>query len=919
MLLRPFVVSLSAFALTVLPSLAQTASPPSAANAAAAAPQTISPAEIAYWKQLQSELSDLRTANLKLRLKTAPYEASAEDLSALATRLEKFLDQRDKDPVADLGDDLKAYRERLIKLIELALEPVTASAKFKSTFVTNGEARMLETFKIYKLVGAVDEYKPKLALLHEAINVRVTAAGGGPRFFFQTIGIGDKPAAAGSLGSPEERDAQFVKDSEAIGPVFADLAKGNFVANRIAHGLTDGLMDPVIQTVEKFRDQFADVPTDQLTEALKTAASMQEEPGQFNLKRHVLRLDLMRRDDNAAYTIAMQEFQGAFLRWLGKADAIAPLGLCADVAVAHDGSWFAHAPSDHSILVRESATGKVRATIATPGAVRALAASTGDDLLFFTTDGLHTVDVSSANPQPELRSALKTVFVQPRIAASREDSYFAFALGIKPGVNQGTVQQTFSVEKSASRVTAVGINADGRTVAYGFAGDNVTGSGDPRHGYDVLQFADDSAHLADSKATTTSRQISSPITGATIALSMSADGKKIAASTLGASAGVVYYDDLTTEKMDRKVLTVDPEAYSWVQLIEGTPTRVAAGSRSGNVRVWDVSTRELVATFSVPAGPGGAAYAAIGDEVVSVAIGQPGIHRWKLADGAWVASLEGEVVPADAASRAARLTQERTFTAARESLIAAIDAENDAARLPLIEKMRGPQAKLVEGLGMTAMVDNWFAGIRINQMQELGKAKRPLEAFELGNKEISTGVLQPYLVYMTLFAGNRVYGKDATPEFRQRVLAIGERAIALYPTEVTIHSEYRRARVDAFQAQGKIAEAIKEVDELDIVDPTKAPHARERYDIQMYAYDFADKAGRKRDAMNALIAAMDYATKPADRLMLANNIFYISYTIQDWKLAVNAANMVLQMDEKMKDDQKFMASARYAYQMANPK
>jgi tetratricopeptide (TPR) repeat protein len=435
----------------------------------------------------------------------------------------------------------------------------------------------------------------------------------------------------------------------------------------------------------------------------------------------------------------------------------------------------------------------------------------------------------------------------------------------------------------------------------------------------VLHFTDDSKHLADSTATTSSREILSPITGATIAISMSADGKKVAASTLGASASVVYFDDLTTKTMDRKILTVDGEAYPWVQLIEGAPTRVVAGSRSGNVRVWDVSTRELLATFSVPAGPGGAGYAVIGDDVVTVAIGQPGIHRWKLSDGSLVASFEAEATPVDAAARAARLDQERSFAAARESLIAAIDTSDDAVRLQLIEKMRGPQAKLIEGLGMAEMIDNWFAGIRINQITELGKSKRALEAFELGYKEISTGVLHPYLVYITLFVGNRVYGKDATPEFRKRALAIGERAIALYPTDVSIHGEYRRARIDAFQREGKIADAMKEVDELDIVDATKAPHASERYNIQMYAYDFADKAGRKRDAMNALIEAMDYTSKPDDRLMLANNIFALSYALQEWKLALNSANMVLQMDEKMKNDQSFMAAARYAYQMANPK
>ncbi|HEX2853529.1 MAG TPA: tetratricopeptide repeat protein [Opitutaceae bacterium] len=919
MLLRPFVASLSALALTVPSLVAQTATatPAPAAAQTPATPAKLSGPELAYWKQLQTDVAEMRSANLTARIRTAPYEATPQDLSAIASRLEKFLDRRDKDPVADLGPELKEYRERLVKLVELALAPVTASAKFKSTMVTNGEERMFTLMKILKQVGEVNDFKPKLALLHDALNLRSVAAGGQVRFFFQTIGIGDEPVAAGSLGSFDERDAQFLKDSAAIGQVFADLARGNFVENRKKHGLTDGLMEPLIQTIEKFRTQFADSPTDQLQEGLKTAKGVQEAPGEFNLKRHVLILELMRRVDDAAYAVAMQEFQGAFLRWLGKIDDIAPLGLCRDVATAQDGSWFAHSPSEKTIVIREAASGKIRATLETDSPVRSLAAAPANELMFFTGSGLYFADATSDHPVPALRSALKSVFIEPRAASSRTPSRYVFALGIKPGVQRDDVQQTFSVQKAASRVTSVASSDDGLMVAYGYAGDNVTGSGEPQSGYSVLQFTGKDDEFGKQGASTASHQIRAPLVGAVLSLSMSGDGKAVASATYGIFGGSVAYDENPTGEVKRNTLALDSEAYHWVHLLGGKPVRVVAGTRSGNVRVWDATSRELLSAFTVPVGGGGAAYGMLGEEVISVSLGQTGVHRWKL-DGSLVASYEGETARPDAAALAARLAAEREYTPARETLLAALNAEGDDARLKLIETLRGPLAKQVDGLGMRTMVDNWFAGIRISQIRALGKEKRALEAFELGYKEISTGVVRPYLVYITLFYANRISGKDATPELKKRRLDLGERAIALYPTEVSVHREYREARVDHLQEQGKIKEAMKEVDELDIIDPNDAPHGDRRWGILMYAYDFANKAGRDREAMQALMDAQPYASDNKDSLMLALNIFSIAYKLKDWQLSVNAANMALNVDPNQKNDASFMAAARYAYQMANP-
>lgn len=885
------------------------------APAAPAPAEFVSKAEIAWWLQLQKDLTDLRAANLRAGIRAVPLEATPDNLSAIASRIEKFLDQRDQDPVADLGADFKAYREGLVKFLDLALTPVTAAAKFKSTVITNGEERMLTAFKIHKQVEAIDDYKPKLVKLHDALNRRVIAAGGESRLFFQIIGVGDKPRAAEALDSFEERDAQFIKDAAAIGEVFGDVARGHFVGTRKSHGLTDGLMEPLIQTLEKFRTEFADAPTDQLREALKTASSLQEAPGKFNLKRHTLRLDLLRRDDANAYAIAMQEFQGAFQRWLGKADEIVPLGLCRDLALAADGKWFAYAPAESTVVIRDAASGKIRSTFATEGKVRALAGAPGNELMIFTSTGWFTAAAGAEAPKPELRSSLKSAFLEPRLAAAPGGPRVVFGLGVKPGFAQAGHEHTFSVQKLASRITAVATSASGMSLVYGYAGDNLTGTGEPAFGFDVLEYPGDQIELKGDAST--SRRFGPPVTAAALSLAMSADGRSVAAAWFGRFGGAVSLDHLAEKDAKQLTFTVDAEPYHWVQIVEGKPRRVIAGTRHGNVRVWHAETRELLATFSVPAGPSGAAYGLLGEELISVALGQPGVHRWTIADGALVASYDGEAPKVDATALAARLAAERGAHPARETLLAALDAKDDQARTTFIETLRGPQAAQLDQLGQRGMVEQWLAALRAEQIQALGKAKRIAEGFELGSKEIAAGLVDPWLVYLTLYAGN-LATHSSKPDIRQRTLALGERAIALFPSDPNIQREYRKARSDAFAETGKIAEALKEVDELDVIDPKDAPHARRRYDILMYAYNFDHKAGRERDAMQHLISALEYASAKRDQLMLTTNIFAIAYKLKDWNLAVNAANMVLQVEPNQKNDQNFMAAARYAYSQANP-
>ncbi len=908
MILRPLRLLL---ALLVVAAPALLAQAPAAPAESAARP---TPAELAYWTQLQKDLAELRTANLKAGIRANPTEATAENLSAIVSRLEQFLDRRDKDPVGDLGPEFKDYRERLMKLCDLALTPLTAAAKFKSTLTTQGQERMMQVFKIVKDVEAIDDYKPRLALLHDTINRRVIAAGGENRLFFQILGVGDKPRAPGALGSPEERDTQFQAAGAAIGPLFGDLARGHFIANRVKNGLTEGLMDPLIETYDKFRTQFADAPTDQLQEALKTASSLQEQPGTFNLKRHVLRLELMRRNDGIAYSIAMQEFQGAFRRWLGKANDIAPAGLCRDIAVSRDGTWFAYSPAEKTIIVRDTAAGKIRATIPTEDPVRSLAPTPDNQLIVFTTAGLFVTDPAAAEPKLTLRAVRKSAFLEGRLAAASKADRYAYGLGVMPAMARAGRESTFSVAKSASRITAVGISPDGLALAYGYAGDNITGTGEPRYGIDILTFDSLDTEIAEGGSIKT-RRLQPPLSLATLAISIGGDGKRAAVAWFGHYGGAITLDDYSGEKNVQTIYTIDGDPYTWVQLVEGKAPSIVAGTRHGVVRVWDVASRDLLARFAVPAGPGGVAYTLLGDELVSVALGQSGVHRWKLADGTRVATYDGDTPKAEPSALAA----ERALHPARETLVQLVDARDNDARLKALATLRGPQAAMLDALGQRNTIDYWQSMIRVDQIDVLSKDKRFVEGFELGYKEIAEGVMQPYLVYFTLWAGNRGFVAGPNPDLRKRLLELGERAVALYPTEIKIQREYRKARADFLSEQGKIAEAMKEVDHLDTIDPGNAPHASRRYEILMFGYNAAQKGGRTREAMNHLIKALDYTNDKKQLLMLATNIFSLAYSMSDWKTAVNYANMALNLDPNQKNDQSFLKAAQYAYAQANPR
>ncbi|MBL9187253.1 MAG: hypothetical protein JNK23_07235 [Opitutaceae bacterium] len=888
----------------LLPLRAQTPTP--------ATVEKPSAVELAYWTQLQRDLDEMRRANLAVGLRTSPLETSAENISAIVSRVEKFLDRRDKDPVADLGPDYKEYRERVMKLCELALNPLTAAAKFKSTLVTDGEQRMMQVFGIIKSVEALDEQKPRLVALHDKLDARAVSAGAEPQWFFQVLGIGDKPRAAGALGSPEERDAQFIKDATAISAVYGDIAKGHFIAHRVKDGLTEGLMDPLMESLTKFREQFADTPNDQLAEALRTAPSLQERPGTFVLKRHLVRIELARRTNIVAHLIAMQEFQGAFSRWLGKASDIAPIGLCRDIAVARDSSWFAHVSDERTLVVRDAATGRVRVTIPTPDPIRSLASALDGRVMIFTAAGLFAVNPALPKPALSLLAQRRSAFLEARLAGAEKADRFVYGLGVMPAMSRAGQESTFSAEKNASRITAVGIDAEGNTLALGYAGDNLTGTGSRSYGVDLLRF-DGEAGLAEGTKITSNR-ISPPLSLAALSIDLSADGRQLAVAWFGQFGGAVTFNDLADEKSSQRIFTIDGESYTWVRLLPGTPARIAAATRHGAVRIWETETRQLVARFDVPSGPDGVACALVGGDLLSVALGRTAVHRWKLADGAHLAAYAGEAPQAAPSALAA----ERALHPVRETLVTLVRAKNDEERVPILETLRGPQAAQVEAVGQRRTIDHWLGRIRTEQVHKLRRDKRRLEAFELGSKEVAGGVVTANLAYATIAAGNGAVYENTTPAFRARVLAFARRAMELFPTDNDIRAEFLLARSGSLAAEGKVTEALADIDRLNAVWPTLAPHRGERYNVAIVGHQAALKAGRKQEALRHLITAIDFAADKPATLSVARNVFSLAYELKDWKNAAHYANAALNLDPALKNDQNFMAAARYAYGQANP-
>lgn len=885
------------------------------------AAQTVTPAnerEVAYWIQLQKDIADLRQANAEAGAPRGLISLEPTKTSAVAARIEAFLDRRDADPVADLGPDFVAYRETLIKLMEYALAPVTGAAVFQSKGIANGEERMMAVMANVKQVDQIDGYKPRLALLHEKLFPRIVAAGGPPILFFQTLALGDKPTAPGTLATPEERDAQFLADSQAIDTVLGELVPEMFISPRETMGVSgESSMAELLKTFSNFRERFSDASITDLEQVLAQQPAARPD-GSFNLPRRLIQLELMRRKQPVMYNIALQEWQGAFARWIGKARETGAVGPTTDVTVSADGTWFAFSPSETTLAFHDLASGALRQAVELPEPIRGFSATHRGDVLVFTTRGPYVVDPNVSPAKIMFQAGRRSLFTVPRLAAAPTIDRQVYAIGVMPAVtNNDGVETTFTIAGATSTITAVAISRDGRRFAYGHAGDNVTGSGAPRYGFDVLEFEPGVINLAEGTEFKVLQE-SPVLRSAAVGLDLGATGKYAAAAWNGRFSNNVTFTDFSGEKPVRTVLAFDVQPYSWVGLLEGAQLRVAAATREGVVRVWDVASRELLTRFEVPAGPAGVGYALVGDELLSVSIGSPGAYRWNLADGAPVASLIGTAPERDPATLQTRLAAERELKATQELVLSLYlnDSEDDAADVQILDQIKAGDAKKLDALGLRKTVEYRLATIRAGQMYKLQDDRRNLESFELGMKDINEGVLDDYLLLATVRAGTYALDQNKNDAaLRTRVISLAERAVALYPGNLDLQIELSEAKVRAFAFKGDYAASIRQIDELDLLEPSRAPHADLRLFINHTA---ANAAGNSVSAIPYFKEALRYVPESdkARQISFAEAIFAIGVQAKDWPSALYGANVILNLNPAKQNDQDFMYWAREAYKNA---
>ncbi len=870
--------------------------------------------EIAYWTSLNRELAELRQGNALASIRTIPTEASVEALSAIATRLEQFLDRRDADPVADLGDELKAYRKEIIELVDLALSPVIEAAQFNSTIETDGMERMARVLNIRSQINQIDSKKPQLAQLHQSINSQMLAVGSAPAPFFQVLAIGDKPNVVGILSDPAERDTQFLRDSQSILPVFGELAEHILIKWRDERGLSpQAIMDSVQSSIIGLRNNVADASLEELQE-IESMRRAAETPQHFDLPRRLIQLEIFRRTDRVAFQLSMQDWQGAYARWTGEGDPLAPIGIPTDVAVAPDGRWFAHATDEHTLVVR-TAAGETAFTINTDAPLRTLTALYDGDIQFFTADGVYQVEPTLEIPQPYRQAARPARFMQPRMAAARNYERTAFGIGVMPGVSTGLSENTFASDNPASRISAVGISGDGRRVAYGYANDTFLPGGNRNHGVFVLTF--------DQGPIDTDQQIEAAhapglILGVVTAIDMDETGEQLVFSVHGQFGGSISHYQWEENTYEPTVLAIDNQPYSWVRLLEDEARRVIAGTRHGIVRIWNVDTEELEQRFEVPAGVDGVGYGLIDGELLTIAIGGNAVHRWSIVDGKHLATLEGETPEANATLLAEQLDTERNLRRkVYARLVSALQTQSNEDRLKATQELRSEYASALDALGLRDMINSWHAGIRRSRMAEMMNNQQEAAAYAMGKRELDAGVIDEALIDITVQAGKlHLIFSDGPKSLYPELIAMAEHGAALYPTRLRLQTNLLELKARYLASNRRFADALREVDQLDQLNPVNAPHGELRISILYEGYEHT-KDNNPRQAARYLFETIQYEVEKERQLIAALNAFALANRANDWQTSLDAANIALNLDSQLQNDQSFMHWARHAYQQVH--
>jgi tetratricopeptide (TPR) repeat protein len=873
------------------------------------------PAEIAYWKKLQGEIAALRTANAAYQAKNF-VELSVAQMNEIMSRLEKFLDAREGDPVDTLGADLQAYRKQLLAMMDNALVPLRLAAKGKGTAAGsanfNPAAAMENLIRANAQFRTVDGFKSELYRLHRAIDQRVMTAGGPHFLFFRSLNLGDSAEFEYAASTPAQRNEKFIAASKAIDPALGVLAEKRFIRYRNDGRLDEEIeakRDDLLKTIDTLGKQMAEQTEAQLDEQIKGIPA-DFSPEERALLEAAVNFEKRGRVSPIGASIALQDWQAAFAQWLGKADGLTPPDGCSDLAVSAKEGWFAFTPDGHSVVARSAKTGAVMYTARTEGVIRGLAYSSNASLYAFTTAGLMRLDPPAGTEEGKFVAVnnVKSQTLLGRIAAAPERERFAYAWGAAPAIADKGQESLFKAN-FASCVTAVTIDAAGKRVVFGYSGQNDTGRSDPRSGFDMLDLPDSSDELA--KLSITSHQYVSqfaiPITS--IALSPASDYAVIAAS-LSSFGSVELYDLKKKEDAPdvRTQLALDNQPYNFVRFIgTGEALSVVAGARNGMVRVWSVKTGELTARFQVPAGAQGVALGWSGDALISVNLGAPGIYRWSVTDGKLLDTWDGDAPKLETEKLAAELKAEqarRPFTAKFLALRVIPDAkEKQAAAKKLLET----EKDALDATGLRDSVESFLIEARGTEIYDLVKAKKWADALKLGKESVAEG-----LVNASIYDDMIIAARKAAPG---EVTSLIATAVKLYPQSDRLRFQSAYQQQTDLSEAGRVDEAMKAVDEMDSMHPEDRPHHDARFYVLLRGAAFAMKSDNKKLAIEYYTKSLDHAETKSQQLDALRSIFPLAYGLQNWTLAVRAGSAAIELMPELKNDQQYMAALRYAYQL----
>ncbi|AOS43269.1 hypothetical protein Verru16b_00312 [Lacunisphaera limnophila] len=884
-----------------------------AADPAPAVATPATAAEVAYWKKLQAELIAYRAANGAYAARNF-MEFSVVQLNEIMARTEKFLDARDGDAVEGLGADLVEYRQQLIAMLDNALTPLRLTAAGHATKAGSANMNPQATMENFLRAGAqfrtVDGYKAPLHRLHLAIDNRIVAAGGPRIIFFRSLNLGDSANYEYAAATPAQRDAKFIAASAAIHPALGVLAEQKFIRYRLDGRLDEQILekrDQLLANALEINQQTAGMSEAQLEQQL--AGIPGDAPAEERaLFEFVIALERRKRSDSIGYSVMLENWKAVFAQWLGKADDAAVADGCNDLAIAADGSWAATTGDGLGVEARDLATGAVVFRARSEFPIRGLTAGADGRLYAFTTGGTLVVSPAAGGTEVTFEPLNRVSYqmLVGAIAAATARERFVYAWGAAPALADAGKEMLFKAN-SSSRVTAVAMDRAGRHALIAFSGLNDTGDGKVRHGFDILSLPESSDDLA--KLSVESRSFNPAFAAPVNAIAVTEGAGHVVLAAGSSSFGSVeVFHFLDPLKPQITQLALDNQPYTFVGFAgEGDAPVVVAGTRQGVIRVWSGKSGDLLARYVVPSGAQGIAMALHGGELITANLGSPGLYRWSAADGRLLATLDGDVPAADAATLAAALAAEQARRPIIAKFLTMRDTEDPAAKVAYARQFLVDDGVALEAAGLKEFVLNTVRGAREAELAALNKAKRFPETLQLGRQSLQEGVNTRNIYFYMLVAANRSRPPGAEALFAE--------ALAAYPQSTDLAYLNHRYRSDMFSRAGNIDAAMKEIDAMDLLQPEDAPHANSRQVVLFDAADAAYKAGNHRLAIEHYIKSLDYCRTKEDQMNVLPSVFSLAYGLSDWNLCTRVASAIIEMEPAKKNDKQFMDAARYAYQM----